>query len=183
MYNDITALPRKDFAGHILPIGYTADRYFDVRIDESDGFHVCMQEKIADPPIVHTPEEYDFPDRLYEDDRADAEAFGIVRDGELLAAIELCPEKWFNRLRITELWVHESIRRQGVGHALIDLAVNKAKTGGFRALVLETQSCNIHAIRFYRHEGFRLIGFDACAYANNDVARREVRLELGMLFD
>ena len=37
--------------------------------------------------------------------------------------------------------------------------------------MLETQSCNTNAIGFYLHEGFTLIGFDACCYANNDLER------------
>ena len=48
-----------------------------------------------------------------------------------------------------------------------------------RAVILETQSCNTNAIGFYLHEGFELIGFDTCCYTNNDIARREVRLDLG----
>ena len=49
-----------------------------------------------------------------------------------------------------------------------------------RALLLETQSCNVGAIAFYLKEGFSLFGFDACCYSNEDIPRGEVRLELGM---
>lgn len=45
-------------------------------------------------------------------------------------------------------------------------------------MILETQSCNINAIRFYMHEGFTLMGLDTCCYSNNDLERKEVRLEL-----
>lgn len=34
-------------------------------------------------------------------------------------------------------------------------------------------------IDFYMHEGFRLIGMDTCCYTNNDLHRKEVRLEFG----
>ena len=183
MTYDIIPLPREKWKDHVLPIGYTTDRYYEVTMEQGDGFTVKLRERIADPPIVHTPEEYGFPDRLYEDHLTEAEAFGILRDGKLLAAIETCPESWGNRLRITELWVDESIRRQGVGRVLMDHAKAKAKREKYRALILETQSCNYNAIGFYLHEGFTLIGFDACCYANNDLERREVRIELGILFD
>jgi ribosomal protein S18 acetylase RimI-like enzyme len=49
-----------------------------------------------------------------------------------------------------------------------------------RMLVLETQSCNASAIEFYIKQGFDLIGFDLAAYSNEDVKRREVRLEFGL---
>ena len=42
--------------------------------------------------------------------------------GKLLAAIEVCPEEWSNRLIITELFVCEEIRGQAYGKRLIDLA-------------------------------------------------------------
>lgn len=61
----------------------------------------------------------------------------------------------------------------------MDKAKEIAARQGRRALILETQSCNTNAIGFYLHEGFELIGFDACCYTNNDIGRREVRLDLG----
>ena len=48
-----------------------------------------------------------------------------------------------------------------------------------RAIILETQSCNVPAICFYLQEGFELIGFDSCCYSNRDIGRKEVRLDLG----
>lgn len=183
MEYEIVPLPRETWAGQVLPIGYTTDKYYEVTIERGDGFTVKLSTAAADPPIVHTPEEYDFPDSLYQEHWTEARAMGIVADGRLLAAIETCPESWSNRLRITELWVDESIRHCGVGHALIEAAKVRARRERRRALILETQSCNYNAIGFYMHEGFSLIGFDSCCYANNDLARHEVRLEFGMLFE
>ena len=51
-----------------------------------------------------------------------------------------------------------------------------------RAIILETQSCNTKAIGFYLHQGFELIEFDTCCYTNNDIGRREVRINLGYFF-
>ena len=96
-----------------------------------------------------------------------------------MAAIETAPEEWSNRLRVTELWVDEGLRRQGLGHALMELAREQTRRENRRALILETQSCNVNAIGFYLHEGFTLIGFDACCYTNRDLERKEVRVELG----
>ena len=101
-------------------------------------------------------------------------------DGETLAAVmELCPESWNNRMRVTELWVREGYRRRGLGSRLLAFAREEGRREGRRALVLETQSCNTDAIAFYLHEGLSLIGLDTCCYSNEDIARGEVRLELG----
>ena len=68
----------------------------------------------------------------------------------------------------------------------LGLPPNKAKEVALcqnrRAIILETQSCNTNAIGFYLHQGFELIGFDTCCYTNNDIGRREVRINLGYFF-
>ena len=139
-----------------------------------------MVKKRFDAPVTHSPEEYNFPDKLYQDHWEGAEAYGILSGaGELLACVELCPEEWSNRLMVTELWVADPFHRRGFGTRLMDLAKEKAREQGRRAIILETQSCNVRAIAFYRRRGFRLIGFDACCYANNDIARHEVRFNFG----
>ena len=38
---------------------------------------------------------------------------------------------------------------------------------------------NVNAIDFYLHEGFSLIGMDTCCYKNDDLQRKEVRLDFG----
>jgi hypothetical protein len=47
-------------------------------------------------------------------------------------------------------------------------------------LVLETQTNNATAISFYLNFGFEFIGFDSAAYSNEDIEKKEVRLELGL---
>lgn len=180
----IIPLPKEEWEGTAIPMGYTTEEYYDVSVSGGeDGWSVSMKRSKFDAPVTHTPEEYDFPDKLYQPHWEKAYAWGIVRqaDGkkELLACIETCPEEWSNRLMVTELWVHEELRGQGVGHALMAIAKEQAVLEHRRAVILETQSCNAGAIRFYRQEGFELIGFDSCCYSNRDLERAEVRLDLG----
>ena len=101
----------------------------------------------------------------------------------MVACIETCPEEWTNRLMVTELWVHEDYRRRGIAHALMALAKEQVRRERRRALILETQSCNVGAIAFYLQEGFTLTGFDSCCYQNHDLERKEVRLNLGILYN
>ncbi len=80
---------------------------------------------------------------------------------------------------VTELWVHESLRRQGIAHQLMAVAKEQAVLEHRRAIILETQSCNVGAISFYQQEGFEPIGIDSCCYSNCDLERREVRINMG----
>lgn len=185
---EIVQLPKEKWKGTPILMKYTTKEYYDLETSKDDlGFHVQMIKKKFDDPVTHTPEEYDFPDRLYQDHWTGARAWGIVRENggseELLACIESCPEEWSNRLMVTELWVSEELRRQGVGRRLMDLVKEQAKAEGRRAIILETQSCNVDAIAFYLSQGFELIGFDSCCYTNRDVEKREVRFDFGFFMD
>lgn len=184
MQYPIIPLPKSEWKGTPIPLRYTTAEYFDLEFTADDGaFRVQMVKKPFDKPVTHSPEEYDFPDSLYQDHWEKAEAYGIVREEngrkELLACIELCPEEWSNRLMVTELWVADSLQRQGVGTRLMNLAKEIAARQGRRAIILETQSCNVAAIAFYRSQGFELMGYDACCYTNLDVERHEIRFDFG----
>lgn len=178
----ITLLERERWKGHILPMPtYTAAENYAVRMCAREkGAAVLLELQPLDPPLVFTPEAYGCPDRLYADHFAHARAYGIFDGGALAAAIEICPEEWNNRLRVTELWVKEGERGRGLGKKLLAFAKEEGRRQKRRALVLETQSCNTRAIAFYLREGLSLIGLDLCSYSNEDVSRGEVRLELGL---
>lgn len=183
--NEIIALPKEQWKGALIPLVTRSSSYYDLEIHplDSSGCTISLTRKQAEEEIVHTPEEYDFPDSLYQEHWENAEAFGIVSgDGNLLACIEVCPEEWSNRLMVTELWVSDELRHQGIGKRLMDKAKEIAVNQNRRAVILETQSCNTNAIGFYLHQGFELIGFDTCCYTNNDIGRREVRINLGYFF-
>ncbi len=177
---EIVHLPKDQWKGTVLPIGYTSDQYYDVIVNQEEkGFAIKIEKKDFPEKVTHTPQEYDFPDKLYEDHWEHAFAWGVLLEDRLIAAIETDQELWSNRLRITELWVAEEYRKQGLGHALMEVAKEQARLERRRAIILETQSCNVNAIDFYLHEGFILIGLDTCCYRNNDLQRKEVRLEFG----
>ena len=187
MSNDIEiiALPKDKWKGTTIPLVTRSDSFYDLEMTplDRDGCTVKITKQPSEQQIVHTPEEYDFPDSLYQDHWEKAEAYGVVSDaGELLACIEVCPEEWSNRLMVTELWVCDELQGKGIGKRLMDKAKEIAVKQNRRAIILETQSCNTRAIGFYLHQGFELIGFDTCCYTNNDIARREVRIDLGFFF-
>lgn len=89
-------------------------------------------------------------------------------------------ESWNNRFRISNLLVFEEYRQQGIGKALMRKILSRAAEEGARMAVLETQSCNVNAIRFYRSCGFEIIGFDLYSYSNHDPEQQEVRIEMGI---
>ncbi|WFA10187.1 GNAT family N-acetyltransferase [Tissierella sp. Yu-01] len=184
MEYEIIYLPKEKWKGTVIPIKYKTDKFYDVIVNKTDkGFAIEIEKKDFIESVTYTPEEYDFPDKLYEDHWENAYAWGVLVNNELVAAIETNQELWSNRLRVTELWVAEKYQKRGIGHSLIEVAKEQARRERRRAIILETQSCNVNAIDFYLHEGFSLIGMDTCCYKNNDLQRKEVRLEFGWLLE
>ena len=180
MIYEIVPLPKEKWKGFPLIMDYQTSEYYDMSVRKTDGgFSMTLEKRSIAPPIVHTSDEYDFPDSLYQSHWQEAEAYGIFDGEELIGAVEVCPEGWSNRLAVTELWVKDGHRKNGVGKALMNKVKELCISRGHRAVILETQSCNANAIGFYLHEGFELIGFDSCCYTNADIERKEVRLDLG----
>lgn len=178
--HQIIPLERERWQNHRLEFHYISHHYYDVGISRTDnGFQVSFLKKPFDTPYEKMPDD---TDKLFQPWWDDIKAWGVVEGGRLVAAIETAVEEWSNRLRVTELWIDDAYRRQGIGTALMDLALKRAKDEKHRVVMLETQSCNEGAIAFYLTYGFTLIGFDACAYRNNDLSRKEVRMELGIFF-
>lgn len=107
-------------------------------------------------------------------------AFAVELENEQIGWIELGYQQWNNRMRVWEFLVKEEFRKRGIGTLLMNHAAKIAKEKGARMVVLETQTCNVPAIKFYLKYGFELIGFDTAAYSNEDIEKKEVRLELGL---
>ena len=177
--NQIIPLEREKWQDYCLKFHYVANNYYDVEIDRSNNaFHVSFVKKAFDTPYEKIPDD---TDKLFQPWWDEVKAWGIIKDGRLIAVVETAVEGWSNRLRVTEFWVDNAYRRRGLGTALMDVAMQRAKDEKRRAVMLEAQSCNEAAIAFYLAYGFSLIGFDACAYSNNDLMRKEVRMEMGIL--
>lgn len=100
------------------------------------------------------------------------------RNGRLVAVLEVEPEEWRNTAILWALFVDASARGRGLGRLLFERAVEWARDRGFRALVLETQTNNVPALRFYQRLGCRIAGLDIFFYTNHDIENREVALFL-----
>ena len=91
-------------------------------------------------------------------------AFGAYQHDRLIgfAIGEAFPDEQY--VRVWEFHVMAEFRRMGVGRALMQREIVKARQDGLRMMMLETQNTNMKAIRFYRKMGFSLESIDLWHY-------------------
>ena len=172
----IVELRKDDVSSLKLKYRYVTSNYYDLSIlREADSWKIELTLK----PLEKIIEKKD-KSELFEFYVEEPRVFAAEIDGEQIGWIELGYHKWNNRMRVWEFLIKEEFRRRGIGTLLMKHAVKVAKEKGARMLVLETQTCNVPAIDFYLKFGFKLIGFDVAAYSNEDIEKKEVRLELGL---
>ena len=155
---EIIPLPKEQWKGTPIPLVTKTDSYYDLEISplDKDGCKINLIKKPFEKQVVHSPEEYDFPDGLYQDHWENAEAYGVVSDdGKMLACIEVCPEEWSNRLMVTELWITEELRGQGLGKQVLLDVIDYAKSKNLNRVILDADFRNVGARKLYERMGFK----------------------------
>ena len=176
----IRRLPRKLYTDHVLR--YTSESAFHYRaslVETKDGFSFTFKKEPL-PEVLHR----ECFDTLFQPYWKGVTAYGAFEnaDGAPVAYLELAREEWNDRLVITQLLVEEPYRGKGIGKTLVDHAKKIAVHEDRRLITLETQSCNLPAIEFYRKQGFVFSGTNLHFYSNDDIAENEVMLEMCYLY-
>lgn len=164
----IEKLDINEYRGKEFEVTYQTDGFYDL-IKKEFSFEFVYKR-------FYQPQTKRFRDQMCAEWLGNPSLYGAMRNKELLGFIEVNPETWNNRLRISNLCVSAPYRHLGIGTQLLNTVMKFAK-GKYRQLILETQSCNEKAIQFYMKNGFELAGFDAYAYSDTDIEKHEVRME------
>lgn len=158
---------------------YTSDKYYDVLYKEDEnGWTIDLSIKYFDPPFHKYLE-----GNLFEDYIEGIECYIAELNGEEVGVVSFSHEKWNNVLRINDIHTYQSAQNKGIGSEFMALLKERAAKIGVRAIVLETQTSNYPVIQFYKKHGFNLIGCNLFSYSNNDVEKKEVRIEMGLVLE
>ncbi|AKI96656.1 GNAT family N-acetyltransferase [Kosmotoga pacifica] len=163
----------KELEDRIVTFEYESNYYYDIEVrKETDGWKISLKLKRFKEPFrkVHMEKLIDYykKDTLIYVAEVDGKEAGIIQFGGI----------WDGSVRIWDIYVWKEFKRMGIGTALMRKAEEIASSWGARRLVLETQTSNYVAIKFYESCGFQLCGFDLSSYSNTDVEKHEVRLEM-----
>lgn len=164
---------RKEFEDRVVAFEYESDYYYDIEVRrESNGWKIYLELKRFEETFrkVHMEKLVDYykEDTLIYVAEVDGKEAGIIQFGGI----------YDGSVRIWDLYVWKGFKRMGIGTALMKKAEEIARSQGARRLILETQTSNYVAIKFYESCGFQLCGFDLSSYSNSDVEKHEVRLEM-----
>jgi ribosomal protein S18 acetylase RimI-like enzyme len=105
------------------------------------------------------------------------------QNGHEIGVISIGKQEWNNVCRIWDIYIQSQFQKLGIGSELVKYAEKLAVEWKCRAIVVECQSSNFPAIKFYMKNGFTLAGFDLYNYSNDDQQNHEVRLEMIKLMD
>ena len=127
----IVHLPKEKWQGTVLPIGYTTQEYYDVAVDRQEsGFTFTIRKKTFDRPVTLTPEEYDCPRQAVRRILSGSPRLGRTGGRPACAPpSKPVPKSGRTGLLVTELWIDAPFRKQGLGHALMEVAEKAGPPG------------------------------------------------------
>lgn len=130
-----------------------------------DGIWKYTEELYDQPYMKAYPDDtWDYAAYINNPDKA---IFLAYSDTECIGQIVL-KRDWNQYAFIEDICVAKSTRGKGVGTALVQKAVQWAKSSGLKGLALETQDNNLLACRFYAKCGFMIGAVNTMLYRNFD---------------
>lgn len=163
--------------------GFTSDTYLDV---ERTGEGYLVGWKLVEKPLQRPFDKgsaYDFTaderksikKRLLQEDSLEEVVIDRVT-GRIVGILDMAVESWRWVTWVWNLMLDEDVRGQGIGRALVQHSIEWTKRRQLRAVMLETQTNNVPACKFYAQVGFQLVGINETFYTNRDYQRREIAL-------
>lgn len=101
----------------------------------------------------------------------------------IVGILDVEAREWNDTAWIWNIMLDKSVRGQGIGTQLMHHTIDWAKKRKLRAVMLETQTNNVPACRFYAKIGFKLVGINTLFYSNRDIERGEVAIFWGYPLD
>lgn len=179
IFMQIKQIYQKDYPNNKkITYEYDSDQYYEFNMDilaDNKGWIISWKLK----PFTETFHKYE-ECPLFNDYKMPAEYYLVLNENEEeIGYLVIGYVTWNKLARVWDLSITDNYRRKGIGTKLLQLAENKAREWNCRALILETQSSNFKAIKFYLNFGFSLSGYDQLCYSNQDIERKEIRIEMG----
>lgn len=170
---EIIKIDQESHSGEVFAYSYISSAYYEVRRDVDSLFNIELVYKLRSNPIKKHINSTLFPEYF-----SNVSAYAMMEDNKRIGLIQIAVEDWTKRLRICDFYVEQDYRGQGLGKQLMQVAKDIARQDNYRQIVLETQSTNTSAIKFYKSQGFEVAGLDLSHYLPTEVEAGEFRIEM-----
>ena len=149
---------------------YTSDRAWQLEIqqEEEDGYININFREIRLPRRIQVKYPRSFQS-LVSDWTQRSGLLVAVMSGKPIGYISLMLEMAPETAWATDIVVDYSLRRKGIGSALIFAGLEWALNHASRFLVVDVQTKNYPAIKLARKLGFEFCGYNDRYYSNNDI--------------
>ncbi|MCW5947672.1 MAG: GNAT family N-acetyltransferase [Fimbriimonadales bacterium] len=159
----------------LIRYAYVSDYAYEVEARETAaGFSWSLIKRPASPQISKEHRWLPFDGKFPR-----ARGYVAFIDGEPVGYVEFFLDEFTNLVRVVHLYVRHGYRHMGVGSRMIGSVEQAARHFRARGVVLETQTCNVPAIEFFNRLGYSFWSVDTRFYSNDDIAKRDVRVDLG----
>lgn len=162
------------YRGTVLQVRYDTSYIYEAVAEQRTECFGVMFQRTALPSFMRCG----FDDVWGSEWLDEAELFAALEDEETVGLLEICMERWTQRLRISNFYVNPASRGKGCATQLLQYVKELAKLRHIRCIVLETQSCNDPAIQCYLRNGFVFSGCDLSFKSNTDIHMKNVRIEM-----
>lgn len=99
-------------------------------------------------------------------------------EGDVVGTVGLVPGHGEGTLELIKMSARSDVKGRGVGRALMDAAISKARDMGASAIWLETNTKLVAALALYRRSGFRELTGDEVTPTPYDRCNCQMLLEL-----
>jgi ribosomal protein S18 acetylase RimI-like enzyme len=183
-----------DIAIRAITVG---DRDIRINIDDSFTVDSTLVLALTDGKIGYTVKKIPRYEKSYSEEQfaeaADEDLLKYIDNpnqmmylafaGEQVAGRIVLRRNWNRYAYVEDIAVHRSYRGLGIGRQLIEQAKLWARAGGMPGIMLETQSNNVRACKFYERCGFIIGGFDTQLYRGIHQTNDEVAIFWYLLFE
>ena len=127
---------------------------------------------VSDVPTIMKIERVSFSDPWHPssfiDDIYNEIGYSIVYENDRKILGYGCMWLMYDEAHITNIAVKETERKKGIGKALLNALIDKAKSLNYERALLEVRKSNLNAIKLYEGFGFKIIHTMKKYYLDND---------------
>ena len=146
----IIKMDKADLQDRINIFQYESSGHYKVNIQANeDGWTIDLKKESFQQPF----KKWIDTDKVVQPYKGDSEIYGAFIEGQEAGLIQFEYQRHNKSVRVWDIDVWPEFQHQGIGTALMNKCIPRAREYGARRIILEVQSSNLRAIDFYRKMG------------------------------